>query len=674
MKPNEMPVIDYLNDPDSVNINPNIINAIPQYQDMHIFAELTASRRARSVIVIGGDTQSTPDFKVNFIGNNQNQNNPNYLNFTTNYYDGSTRDNEEQFESFGIASIKVVVNSSYIPTVSIQFVDIRGLSFFNNENSKYRILFDFPPPVFNLKIKGYYGRTLSYDLHLVKYTSEFKSENGNFVIDAEFVAITFAPLSDVLFRYAINFPLIEDFRSESTIISDPKLPPKNTYEFILKIKNLLPEIKNYLNTESETGDFKRLSDQLTANNSTLALLYAYNEHLKHGTPYIFTVDDSVINEQGETNNSSVRPLNSFSDYDKNIKSNITGIKLYIGFITESNSSQEIFSFSGSTQSMISTLQSNELKAYAKELNDRGIKGSVGNIATESEISKPEIINNTFNISIKQHSNIQTSYQVIDITSFYTKLFKTNYDIATNRTTVAKSLNTKINNNIIGTLGMNPTIYNVFKLILDDVDTFFRKLRKTSQDAQDHHNRADNKGKILNGGMKDVGSMKASQPIYSFPLLIKITCGNKEEKTSPTAINQKLSPTEQFPESILISDFIDTFSKQKHNVINNNMKNEKDSEGNNIWIPISPQDSTIVSGDTRSPYFGLDSNTSQINMNEDKIINQYLTVILNRFYVLSEGIIPDKLYGDKNNPYLKFYSQSEALNLKLSVLFIYYLLK
>jgi len=193
-------------EPNSLNSNPSgVVNAVPQYQDMHIFAELTAKSKGRTVIVSGPNAGATSEdpHSVNFLGNNQNEdvNNPNYLNFTTNYYDGSSG-NQRQYEGFGINSIKIVVNSSFIPQVDIQFIDVRGLAFFNQTDSPYRMLFDFPPPVFILTVKGYYGNSITYKLHLVKYTSEFNAANGNFVIDAQFVAVTFAPLADILFRYA----------------------------------------------------------------------------------------------------------------------------------------------------------------------------------------------------------------------------------------------------------------------------------------------------------------------------------------------------------------------------------------------------------------------------------------------------------------------------------------
>ena len=89
-------------DPNQIpeNVNTKMINAIPQYQDMYIFAELTAKSRGRSVLFTSSNSglyrlspdSTNQDIVVNFLGNNQDstQPNPNYLNFTTDWYDGST--------------------------------------------------------------------------------------------------------------------------------------------------------------------------------------------------------------------------------------------------------------------------------------------------------------------------------------------------------------------------------------------------------------------------------------------------------------------------------------------------------------------------------------------------------------------------------------------------------
>ena len=37
-------------DPNEVNTNPNMVNSIPQYEDMFIYAELRAVRKGRTVL------------------------------------------------------------------------------------------------------------------------------------------------------------------------------------------------------------------------------------------------------------------------------------------------------------------------------------------------------------------------------------------------------------------------------------------------------------------------------------------------------------------------------------------------------------------------------------------------------------------------------------------------
>lgn len=684
--------IRYLNDPNSVNINTAIPNAIPQYQDMHIFAELTASRKGRSVIIVGKGLKTDVDVTVNFLGNNQNPNNPNYLNFTTNYYDGSTLNNETQFESFGITNIKMTVNSSFIPQISIQFVDLRGLSFFNQENSPYRILFDFPPPVFELKIKGYYGRTLSYKLHLVKYTTEFSSESGNFIINGDFVAITFAPLSDVLFRYIVNFPLMDN--NIQSMNSDTSEPPINTNDLILKLRNLYSVVNGQLKTNSDSDKYDALNNQLQANKTAIDALANFYDTLKtdgNAIPYAFINDTSASSQPigyenlisgdiaqyldaslsysianppatSETGDSVITPIKTIYEYDeiiKNFMSNaipsITTKRLCIGYI--------------SNPSNIALLNS-RLDIYRTQLlTSTAISGSKGSIVG-SDISQTIVYNN-FDISINStNSNLELKYVVLDVTDFYVKLYKSKIDIEKSKKEIARSINEKINNSIEQTLGMRPTIYNIFKIILDDVDKFFNTLRATSILAEEHHNNPDFKRIISNYGMRDSGNMgDTNDIIYAFPLIISRQSNDQEVRISPILINKSLPASNPFPEMQLITKFIDTFTLQKQKAADAMMKEETDAEGNNVWIPISPFDSSLSSNNPESPYSNIDSTTGSVNLSEDNRINQILTTLLYRFYILTQSSLPDGFYNnttEANGAYVDLYSKSEALNLILSI--------
>ena len=82
------------------------------------------------------------------------------------------------------------------------------MNFFTGEN--YHILFYIsPPPIFELLIKGYYGKPLKYSLHLTKQIPDLIVV-WYYYITVDFIANTFASLTDILFKYVEMFPLIQE--------------------------------------------------------------------------------------------------------------------------------------------------------------------------------------------------------------------------------------------------------------------------------------------------------------------------------------------------------------------------------------------------------------------------------------------------------------------------------
>jgi murein DD-endopeptidase MepM/ murein hydrolase activator NlpD len=649
----------FIDDPNNVNINTNFANGIAQYQDMNIYVDLSAERRGRTVIVKGsggGVVTTENELHVNFLGYNDNVNNPDRFKFTTNYYDGSTASNEIQYESFGISSVKVSISSSFVPQVNIQFIDIRGLSFFNQENSPYRILFDFPPPIFRLRIKGYYGRALEYKLHLVKYTSEFKSENGNFVIDASFIAMTFAPLTDVLFRYATNAPFI-GIEDVSVLTSKPSVHPVNTYDFILKLKN-------FYSTQSEkiknSDTQKKLDDTIVSSGvveSAFAALNDYPNALKAGgTPIMFIANQSELvitnnpnsDEQIVNTAAIIYTINGVSDYNDTIKelhqqqdpATVTN-RLYVGYVLNKTTGY------GSMKAALDQYQKDLLLLKVQTVND-------------GDITSPKNILGTPPSTYGIQKNIE--YIAIDITNYYIKTYREKTDAVARGNKLGEELNTMINDNITQNLGMTPTIYNVFKLILDDVDTFFRVLRKTSESAETEHNEPNNKRFIYND-IRDKNTKNEDQWIYAFPLVIEehpVACGQVQNRVAPRKLSEK-SPR-PFPEIKLCYDFMNTFAMQVALENVNDIKGQANQDGVSKWIPISPIDSTLVSQNLNSPYVNLSFEPAK----REAALSQ---ILLNRFYILSEFAFGGMFYDTKDGistALTDFYSKSEASNIALGV--------
>ena len=106
-------------------------------------------------------------------------------------------------EGFGIKTIDIKYNASLVPTVDITFTDIRGAALFdvteqNSRKSPYSIFFKMPYPIFTLSVKGYFGKTVDYCLHMINWTSNFDGTTGNFDISANFVGFQQAFLADMV--------------------------------------------------------------------------------------------------------------------------------------------------------------------------------------------------------------------------------------------------------------------------------------------------------------------------------------------------------------------------------------------------------------------------------------------------------------------------------------------
>jgi len=644
-------------------------NGIPQYQDMYIFAELTATSKGRTIIK-DSNVNSTKSKIINFIGNNQNNDNPdnpdpNYLNFTTNYYDGST-ESETHYEGFGINNIKIVINSSFIPQVNIQFVDLRGLAFFNQKDSPYRILFDFPPPIFELTVKGQYGKPLKYSLHLVKYTSEFSAQNGNFIIDAQFVAMTFAPLSDVLFRYVVNTPLID---KKDSLNPSTNTPPNNTFELILKLKSLYAALSELRNTDDDIKEYMDAVNDVKKINEIINTLNDYTENAilnddGVGTPLMiarppsskdYTQYPAVPNDTKD----SVTPLNTVQGFDTYIsQDSSTGKKarmtntLYIayqigrdfpGFPTENYSGFET-----------------ALNKYKEML--LGQKLSATYYDTD-DIIKPDHF--VLNYDVQNKTSVNTKYYGMDITGYYTRLYKKKAKLDKEIVELEDDVIAKINSLVARELGMRPSIYNIFNVILGDVDAFFDKLKTISNEAYTEHNK--NKHLIINSGNYGEGKgvdTNTKSEIFAFPLIINSSHNNREERVAPIDLAEKT----RFPELELVDDFIDTFLEQKIARIQYELRDNQNDSGENNWIPISPFDSTLGGATPQSPYAGTN----------DNVRDETLKLLLTRFYILTQGTIPQSFYEeptgrrrDKESviasaAYSSLYGQAEAINLISSI--------
>lgn len=232
-------------------IEPNIIDTYnngeyektPDLEDFSIYVNLKVEVKKRYT---SNQNEGNKVYSITWDGNSSNVNfmqgtrlyfdssnkNGGYVNsFTTNYADYSYEDLSNgatsTTEMFGIRSIDINYDNFYVPQVTIEFIDIRGMSLFSPEeyshnqdfngidgvknsnisDSFFNSFFTFPYPMFTMIVKGFYGTPISYELNCTEWKANFDCKDGNFGCTATFIGYSFALLSDITFNMLCAAPL-----------------------------------------------------------------------------------------------------------------------------------------------------------------------------------------------------------------------------------------------------------------------------------------------------------------------------------------------------------------------------------------------------------------------------------------------------------------------------------
>ena len=194
---------------------------------------------------------------------------------TTSFTDITAADPTSNKETLGINSIDITYNSYFYPQVTIRFVDVRGSSLmypqedmFKNgtQGSFFKALFCFPYPQFILKVKGFYGKQVQYDLAVEDFKTSFNPETGNFECIVQFIGYMYGIYADLPMSYLLAAPYADYVtnsgieywntqKNKGIFVYDEGTPLDTFIELKYKIK--LSEIKiSELLQNSETGQKK----------------------------------------------------------------------------------------------------------------------------------------------------------------------------------------------------------------------------------------------------------------------------------------------------------------------------------------------------------------------------------------------------------------------------------
>ena len=529
----------YLVDPNPPN------NEIINTEDMFIYVKFSAYPRSRSTYGVknSSDLFDVND-EVNFIsteiryGADGKLNPPSQKTYATTEWSsiGSFNNTKSRgvLEGFGIKSIDIKYNASLVPVVDITFTDVRGGALFDvikddDRISPYSIFFKMPYPVFKLSVKGYFGQTVDYCLHMTNWTSNFDGATGNFDISANFLGFQQAFLNDMNIGNIIaavntdigsnklrgldwkidgdntvnpEYQKLDDFllkisklQNESEFIkadldSFEKLKDLNGQIKILKeIKSLIgaPLVKQNTNnnkSETKTDDIDYLKRPNISDDFISQPISFSKSNLSVGQQYLSIRDYILVNNIN---------LAYFQIFLKSLDNAVNSYKEYIASIGDkqelkTQSEDLILSFSE-----ITLIQSVELKDVLNKMGtdkdspyyllndfDKGDNNKQFNITKFNQDYKNLLINN-------QNIKSDTKVSIFDFRKqraltenlilSLEKIIKQQKEI------VQKELNLKINENFKKQAGFDPKINACFKIISNNTQALVESIHEITQKAE-----------------------------------------------------------------------------------------------------------------------------------------------------------------------------------------------
>jgi hypothetical protein len=684
-------------------VDPNPSGEIVPPEDLFIYVKLKARQKTKSIITEGVNKNkygndiilSVPQKTVESVAGNKLFQPKDYL--TTDWTEiGGHLTNSEKlyidYEGFGITNIDIEIKSQTSPKVVIDFIDVRGATLFEQGScSPYGLFFSLPYPIFELTVKGYYGKPVNYYLNLVKFNSKFNSDTGNMECRAEFIGYTFAFLADVIVWYVLS----SQFLKENDYQPRQKLRNKYiaTKEYYNTGRNVpLPgdiaepwcdnpqigqgkcttigDLLTFLKTFDETSkpeivaspDYKEVTDliQLETNYKTYRgqvyeLIKKLTEEYptsflpstsKQQGPSRFVFSDDEVNRLTTSGGTISSYLNTSTGYLKESIKNVLTFKVNNNSVYKSP--YNIFCGVSSPDQFDQPTQPTTYNLYDTNFfkNSNWLSSKIkSNLGYSSPTTTNDVVNNvTTNF-------IDLGYVLQDIEEEIKKITGDNGILTQKRRLLIDNINALIEQK----LGFRPSIRNIFTVILCNTDAFMDVLLDVYAKAEKYHD--DNKGELENF-RKNNGStssvISGEEKVYPWPTYIKkayvATKGNSTKQGE-----KEVFPGRDFPnwwEVRFVEDFIKAMLEARDFLDILDDKTEG-KPGYDNYVPTNPLESRMWYKNSPIKY------TKKTSREEIyQIIGERMFITLDHTFFQPIRLTDDALYipkigvGDNWNPLQK----------------------
>ena len=532
-------------------------------EDLNISVQLSTFKKGRTLLTANNTvktTQSSKKVSVTFIEGTE-VNGEKFL--TSKFTDLTTvfdKDNDSS-ENLGITNIDVDFNSSYAPLVTINFLDLRGSSIFQNESqlnnneNKYSVFFQLPYPLYELTIKGYYGQPVKYCLHMTKFNSKFNAQTGNFEITANFIGYTYAMLSDMLLGIlkAIPYTSRGMKKYEQAIIEDPKV--LNLNELMIEISKIDENI-----------------EKVAASNPNAAKL-TYLKNMENSLDDMIRVMDLF--------GSMVDIDSDYGDYEYIV---IKGVH-------------------ASQKTSYDTNITDIIKVY----NENSVNASSGLWMPTTDfvnlIKKKKAVLTAAGTAISRGVATDDVYIMVDL---YKTVDKHKEAVTKKRMDTEKIVALTIKDEITEGLGFEPTIKNIVNCFTVAVEIFLSIIFDVSTEAESGATAAGRKAELKAAFKTDDNHSDLKQSVkdkfYPWPDYRENTKDGYKEKYLGTL--GVLKNPRRVTELVFIDDLYEAFLTAKQKANEAALAQSIESK---VWTPVNPFDTMLY---CKSPYDRLDVSASE----------------------------------------------------------------
>jgi len=548
-------------------------NSVNQ-EDLFIYATLKARIKNKAFVT----SQDDEEISISFLKNKDTELGAISSDFlSTNWTEIGNKKVEfgRDLETFGIENIEISINAGFIPTVSIDFVDVRGATLFEQGScSPYAAFFYQPYPIFELTVKGYYGYPIKYYLAIKSFTTSFDASTGNYKSKGEFIGYSYAFLSDILLGYVMAAPFMDGAKD---ILKNIYAKYNDLYEEREYYKDGNPfDLTPYIEEPITLYDYFKKIEELKVG--------------KGGNPSVLT---EVGNSQELERLNQISRLQSILDVEINtlvneFKQSVLGEQEDLDNNKEEIEYQNNETNKAQYEDFFIPQLNNLIDLFEEILNE-----SFSNLKATLSISKIKDYLNPIEVGGNTVLNLKQFNQYIE-----EKEVEINNVGEQVRKAFSEAANTKIKQEI----GFIPTIRSFFTVLIANTELFLELLKKASEEGENYHEKEPDEI-YFNGDEVEVSNVYYAWPSYNQPEDNRSNSGSQFVERYP-GIKFPLWPEVKFVEDFYLAlETINQKIKEQESQIAD-LSSLQDVPGRDNYMSINAMETPAGLVETSNSYFNL----------------------------------------------------------------------